>query len=310
MDKGFALRKRQAADIPKREAPWRVDPPRVDPPPPPVPTPPKARTSQTRLTHNDLIVNATYHSVMSSATEPYAVPTSQRAPPPQQKVIRPDRVTLDYRRADQPPIALIEDTPPMEESSSASPLPNPDLPVDHWRNRSEGRGKGKRPPPQSASRQTQKYARSDDRDYPSSRTAPSNELVIPRPPNASGATEPALQTKTSSRPKLTLREAGIPSYQGEEYQPLTRKECKSYYSIRNTKPLPAPGQPISDEELDRVLKKTPDEGDQFINDSDREMSQFVMDRIDQCFTIPDSSIYENGERDQEIQDRSWRRSTR
>ena len=287
MDKGFALRTRQAADIPKREAPWRMDPP-----PPSIPTPPQARTSRTRLTPNDLMVNAAYHSVMSSNnTEPYAVPTSQRAPPPQQKAIRSERVSLDYRRADQPPIALIEDPLPMEESSSASPLPNPDLPVDHWRNRSEGRGKGKRPPPQSASRQPLKYARSDDRDYPSSRTAPSTELVIPRPPGASGVT-PALQPKTSSRPKLTLGEAGIPPYQGEEYQPLTRKECKSYYSIRNTKPLPAHGQPLSDEELNRVLKRVHGEGDQFINDSDREMSQFVMDRIDQCFTIPDSSIYE------------------
>ena len=287
MDKGFALRTRQAADIPKREAPWRMDPP-----PPSIPTPPQARTSRTRLTPNDLMVNAAYHSVMSSNnTEPYAVPTSQRAPPPQQKAIRSERVSLDYRRADQPPIALIEDPLPMEESSSASPLPNPDLPVDHWRNRSEGRGKGKRPPPQSASRQPLKYARSDDRDYPSSRTAPSTELVIPRPPGASGVT-PALQPKTSSRPKLTLGEAGIPPYQGEEYQPLTRKECKSYYSIRNTKPHPAHGQPLSDEELNRVLKRVHGEGDQVINDSDREMSQFVMDRIDQCFTIPDSSIYE------------------
>jgi hypothetical protein len=50
---------------------------------------------------------------------------------------------LDYRRADQPPITLIEDALPMEESSSASPLPYPDLPADNWRNRSQGRGKGK-----------------------------------------------------------------------------------------------------------------------------------------------------------------------
>jgi hypothetical protein len=47
---------------------------------------------------------------------------------------------LDYRRADQPPLALIEDSP-MEESSSEPPMPNPNLPADHWRN--VGRGKGK-----------------------------------------------------------------------------------------------------------------------------------------------------------------------
>ena len=157
MDRGFALRKRQAADIPKLEAPWRVDPP-----PPSVPTPTKAPVSRQRLTANDLFTNAAHHSVMSSAsTEPYVVPTFQRAPPPQQQAIRPARVSLDYRRADQPPLSLIEDVPPMEESSSATPMPNPDLPADHWRNR----GKGKRPPPQRASRQPQKYARNDDRDY-------------------------------------------------------------------------------------------------------------------------------------------------
>jgi hypothetical protein len=188
MDKGFALRKRQVADIPKREAPWRVDPP-----PPSVPTPTKALTSGQSVTTNDLIVNAAYHAVMNSAnTEPYAVPTSQRPPPLQQKATRTVRVNLDYRRADQPPIALIEDAPPMEESSPASPLPYPDLPADNWGNKSKG--KGKRPPPQRESRQPQQYARNDDRDYSSSRTAPSTEPVIPRPPNASGAPERALQT--------------------------------------------------------------------------------------------------------------------
>ncbi len=217
---------------------------------------------------NDLIVNAAYHQVMSSAnTEPYAVLTSQRAPPPQQQAIHPTRVSLDYRRADQPPIALIEDPPPMEESSSASPLPNPDLPVNHWRN--GGRGKGKRPPPQHASRQPLKYARSDDRDYPSSRMAQSSEPVIPRPPNTNAVPELALTTKTSSRPKLTPGEAGVPPYKGDEYQPLTRKECRSYYSLRRTNPIPKVGEPISDEELIRVLKKIPDEGDPFINDNDK-----------------------------------------
>ncbi len=187
---------------------------RVDPPPPSVPAPTKARTSGQRVTTNDLIVNAAYHSVISSAnTEPYAVPTSQRPPPLQQQAIRPARVSLDYRRADQPPLALIEDAPPMEESSSAAPMPNPDLPADRWRNG----GKGKRPPPQRASRQPAKYARNDDDlviSLPplrggsftytsSSRSAQSSEPVIPRPPNANRAPEPALQTKSSSRPKLT-----------------------------------------------------------------------------------------------------------
>jgi hypothetical protein len=230
---GFALRKRQSGNPTKRAAPWRVDVP-----PPSVPTtspaPTKAPASRNRLTHNDFLVNAAYHQVMSSAnTEPYAVPTSQRPPPPQQQAIRQARVSLDYRRADQPPLMLIEDPPPMEESSSASPPPNPDLPADHWRN--GGRGKGKRPPPQSASRQPLKYARGDDWTYPSSRSAQSSEPLIPLPPNAKDAPEPALTAKTSSRPRLTPGEAGVPLYKGDEYQPLTRKECKSYYSIRQPK---------------------------------------------------------------------------
>ena len=152
MDKGFALRQRQTSEPYKLEAPWRVD----------LQPPSAAPTKGQKLTANDLITNAAYHQVMASAnTEPYAVSTSQRAPPPQPPAARA-RVPLDYRRADQPPIAMIDDPPQMEESSSVSPPPNPDLPADHWRNA----GKGKRPPPQRASRQPHKYSRGDDRDYP------------------------------------------------------------------------------------------------------------------------------------------------
>jgi hypothetical protein len=62
MDRGFVLRKRQSGDLTKREAPWRVDAP-----PPSVPTPTKAPASRKRITCNDLVVNDTYHKVMSSA---------------------------------------------------------------------------------------------------------------------------------------------------------------------------------------------------------------------------------------------------
>ncbi len=144
----------------------------------------------------------------STNTEPYAVPTSKQA---QQQASRPARLNLDYRRADQPPIAQIKDPPPMEESSSASPLPNSDLPADHWRNA----GKGKRPPPQRASRQPHKYARSEDRDYSSSRPAQSSEPIIPLPPNAQNS---APTSKTSTRHNLTPGEAGVPAYKGDEYQ--------------------------------------------------------------------------------------------
>ena len=56
--------------------------------------------------------------------------------------------------------------------------------------------------------------------------------------------------------------------------------------------LPNVGESLSDEELIAALTKIPDEGDPHINDNDRTMSQFVMDRIDQCFAIPDNFVYE------------------
>jgi hypothetical protein len=285
MEKGFALRQRQTSEPYKLEAPWRVyqAPPSTSAKSMALPPTPNARNG---LTTNDLIVNAAYHQVMDSAnTEPYSVPTSQRAPPPQQRPIRPARVSLDYRRADQPSIALIDDPPPKEESSSASPMHNPDLPADHWRNG----GKGKRPPPQHASRQPHKYAKGDDRDYSSSRTAQTSGPVIPLPPNAQNA---APTPKSSTRLQLTPGEAGVPAYKGEEYQPLTRAECTSYYSIRKARQIPKAGETLSDDELVKVLTKIPDEGDPHITGTDREMSEFVMDRIDQCYAIPDDFIYE------------------
>ncbi len=191
--------------------------------------------------------NRTERDLMASTNnEPYStVPTSQQA---QQEALRPNRVNLDYRRADQPPIALIEDQPPMEESSSASPLPNSDLPADHWRNT----GKGKRPPPQRASRQPHKYARSDDREYPLSRTAQSSEPIIPLPPNAQNT---APKSKSSTRPNLTPGEAGVPAYKGDEYQPLTRAECTSYYKGSKARKMPKAREPLSDDGLIRLSPK-------------------------------------------------------
>jgi hypothetical protein len=164
-------------------------------------------------------------------------------------------------------------------------MPNPDLPADHWRNG----GKGKRPPPQHASRHPQKYARSDDRGYPPSRAPQTSKPVIPLPPNVQ---KPALKSKISSLPKLTPGDAGVPVYKGDEYQPLSRRDCKSYHSLRGTKNLPKVGEPLSDEELIVALTKIPDEGDPHINEDNMTMSQFVMDRLDQCFLIPDDFVYE------------------
>ena len=166
-------------------------------------------------------------------------------------------------------------------------MPSPDLPPEYWRN--AGRGKGKRPPPQHAGRHPQKNARNDDRNNPPSRTSQTTEPVIPLPPNAQ---IPVLKPKISTLPTLTPGEAGVPAYKGDEYQPLTRRECKSHYSLRKAKNLPEVGATLSDEELMKALAKPPVEGELCINENDREMSRFVMDRIDQCFLIPDNFVYE------------------
>jgi hypothetical protein len=62
--------------------------------------------------------------------------------------------------------------------------------------------------------------------------------------------------------------------------------------MSKTKPIPKVGVPLSDDELIKALTKIPDEGDPHINDNNRDMSMFVMDRIDQCFTIPENFVYE------------------
>ncbi len=111
MDKDFALRQRQTSEPYKLEASWRVDiPPPSAPTPSPAPAPAPASRHKTNKT--DLFVNAAYNQVMTSAnTEPYAVPTSQRAPPPKQQAIRPARVSLDYRCVDQPPLICADRRP-------------------------------------------------------------------------------------------------------------------------------------------------------------------------------------------------------
>jgi hypothetical protein len=136
--------------------------------------------------------------------------------------------------------------------------------------------------------------RSDDRDYPSSRTPQATEPIIPLPPNVNGAQGYASTSTPKIPPKLKLTpgEAGVPPYKGDEYQPLTRTECKSYYAMSKPKPIPKVGEPLTDAELIKALTKLPDKGDPHINDKDRTMSEFVMDQIDQCFTIPDDFIYE------------------
>jgi hypothetical protein len=87
MDKSFAVRERVTSEPYKMEAPWRVN---IPPPPAPAPTPTPA--TRQRPNKADTFANAAYHQVMSSAsTEPYAVPTTQRVPPPTQRMCHTSR---------------------------------------------------------------------------------------------------------------------------------------------------------------------------------------------------------------------------
>jgi hypothetical protein len=141
VEKGFALRQRQIREPYKLEASWRVD---LSPPPSPAPAPPPAVSQRDGRVDYQRLMAAAHKTPQNYAPSPpsaaTAVPTTQHAPPPVQPAIRPARVSLDYRRADQPPLALIEDSP-MEESSSEPSMPNPNLPADHWRNVGTGKGK-------------------------------------------------------------------------------------------------------------------------------------------------------------------------
>jgi hypothetical protein len=52
------------------------------------------------------------------------------------------------------------------------------------------------------------------------------------------------------------------------------------------------GDVLSDDELIRVLTKFPHEGGEIMTQEERDMSQYIMDRLHQCFQIPDDSVYE------------------
>ena len=126
VDKGFALRQRVISEPYKLEAPWRVD---LPPPPSPAPAPPPAALQRDGRVDYQRLMAAAHKTPQNYVPSPpnaaTAVPTTQRAHPPAQQATRPTRVSLDYRRADQPPVALIEDFP-MQESLSEPPMPNPD----------------------------------------------------------------------------------------------------------------------------------------------------------------------------------------
>jgi hypothetical protein len=201
VDKGFTLRQRVSSELYKLEAPWRVDLP-----PPSAPTPSTAPAPRPRPNKNDAFANAAYHQIMSStSSEPFAAPTTQRMPPPPTQST--DRPVRDYRRLDRLPIAPNEDSAPVEESSSASPAPNPTLPANHWRN--EDKGERDRPP-QYASRHPPKFARNDY--APSARNYSAKSPAIPLPPDFTAAKDITAKATIPPRPELTPGEAGVPPY--------------------------------------------------------------------------------------------------
>jgi hypothetical protein len=73
--------------------------------------------------------------------------------------------------------------------------------------------------------------------------------------------------------------------------PLTRLEVRAQYNLLTPKPLPNKGELLS-EDLIRIYPKLPHEGDAQINDDDRAMADYVIERIYDCLSQPDDFIYE------------------
>jgi hypothetical protein len=56
--------------------------------------------------------------------------------------------------------------------------------------------------------------------------------------------------------------------------------------------MPKENELLADEVLARILTKLPHEGDPHVNDHDRNMSDFMINQINSCFTQAEHFIYE------------------
>jgi hypothetical protein len=74
--------------------------------------------------------------------------------------------------------------------------------------------------------------------------------------------------------------------------PLTRTEARKHYKALVPTPMPKEGELLADSELARILTKLPHEGDPHVNDHDCDMSDFMINQINSCFTQAEDFIYE------------------
>jgi hypothetical protein len=74
--------------------------------------------------------------------------------------------------------------------------------------------------------------------------------------------------------------------------PLTRTEARKHYKALVPTAMPKEGELLADSELARILTKLPHEGDPHVNDHDRNMSDYMINQINSCFTQAEDFIYE------------------
>jgi len=168
----------------------------------------------------------------------------------------------------------------------------------------QSRGKGKHVLSQLANRRQppQKMSRYEPTQPPTpppmgGASAPARSAGgIPLPPTPNGDAfesssvmpPPAVQPRAA----LTPGQAGVPSYTGRTIMPLTRAEARKHYKALVPTTMPKENELLADEVLARILTKLPHEGDPHVNDFDRNMSDFMINQINSCFTQAEHFIYE------------------
>ncbi len=81
---------------------------------------------------------------------------------------------------------------------------------------------------------------------------------------------------------------GIPQYTGENIRLYTRSDAKPAYNMIKPLPIPKKGESLATSELEHVLNKSTEQ----ICAYDYELSNYIMDRIDDFFTKTNAMAYE------------------
>jgi hypothetical protein len=106
---------------------------------------------------------------------------------------------------------------------------------------------------------------------------------------------PVPQASSSNEPHkpltvLTREDVGIPQYSSENVLLYARLEARNTYRVQKPRPIPKKGEGLATSELKRVLKKSA----QDTSDYDLQMSDFIMDRIDDSVTKSNFYAIMNG----------------